>query len=248
MRNKFDLSGQRVLVTGAAGAIGDATARACATMGAQLVLVDLKEPDALASELREAGISVAAYALDNSLRADVDALIGSLDPLDALADCCGYYVKGDWMAGDDDWERVYRMSMDVNILGPINLVRACLPGMIARKRGRIALVGSMAGRNGGSTLAVEPAYVASKGGLHALVRYFARQAAPHGVVVNAIAPGPILTPLLVSANQPFDLDAYPMKRLGQPDEIAWPLAFLCSEATGFLTGSIIDVNGGMAFS
>lgn len=246
--NKFDLTGQRVLVTGAAGAIGEATARACASLGAELVLVDLKAPNELAAELRDLGMIASATALDNSIQADVDAFIQSIGAIDALADCCGYYVKGDWEAGNEDWENIFNKSMAVNLLGPINLIRACLPGMIERKSGRIALVGSMAGRNGGSTLSVEPSYVASKGGLHALVRYFARQAAPHGIVVNAIAPGPILTPLLISANQPFDLDVYPMKRLGQPDEIGWPMAFLCSRATGFLSGSVIDVNGGMAFS
>jgi NAD(P)-dependent dehydrogenase (short-subunit alcohol dehydrogenase family) len=245
--NPFDLSDQRVFATGAGGAIGGAAARALAALGAELAVADLTAPEELARELRDASASVHAYALDNSIRADVDKIVAGIGRIDALCDCSGYYVKGDWTASDD-WEALYRKTMDVNVLGPFNLVRAVLPGMIERKSGRIALTTSMAARNAGSTLAVEPAYVASKGALQAIVRYFARQVADKGIVVNAIAPGPILTPLLISANQPFTVDAYPMKRLGKPEEIGWPLAFLCSRATGFMTGAVIDVNGGVAFS
>ena len=248
MKNAFDLSGQRIFMTGAGGAIGGAAARACASLGAELALVDVKAPDELAAELDAAGVKVKAYALDNSIRRDVEKTVADFGQIDALCDCSGYYVKGDWAEGGDEWEALYRRTLDVNILGPVNLIRAVLPGMIAQGSGRIALTSSNAARTAGSTLAVEPAYVASKGGLQALVKYFARQVADKGIVVNAIAPGPILTPLLLSANQPFTTESYPMKRLGKPEEIAWPLAFLCSLGTGFMTGAVIDVNGGMSFS
>ena len=248
MNNAFDLTGQTVFVTGAAGSIGAAAARACATLGAQLVITDIRRPDALEDELRKAGSHVSAHLLDNTSRADVETLFAKIGPIDALADCSGFYVKGDWAEGGDEWEALFRQTIDVNVRGPMNLIRACLPGMMQRKSGRIALVGSMAARNAGSTLAVEPAYAASKGALHTLVRYFARQAAASGVVVNAIAPGPILTPLLVSAKQPFNYDTIPLGRLGQPEEIGWPVAFLCSRGTSFLTGAVLDVNGGIVFS
>jgi NAD(P)-dependent dehydrogenase (short-subunit alcohol dehydrogenase family) len=248
MNNAFDLTGEHIFVTGAGGAIGGAAARACATLGASVSLLDLKAPEELASELRETGVKAKAYALDNTKRADVEKAIAAVGVIDALCDCSGYYVKGDWLGGGDEWEALYRQTIDVNILGPVNLVRAVLPGMIERRSGRIALTTSMAARNAGSTLAVEPAYVASKGGLQAIVRYFARQVADKGIVVNAISPGAVLTPLLISANQPFTVDQYPMKRLGKPEEIGWPLAFLCSRATGFMTGAVVDVNGGVAFS
>lgn len=244
MQNLFDLRGERILVTGAGGAIGGATARVCATLGAEVHVADLKAPDELA---REIGAKSAA-ALDNTKRADVDALVRDIGALDALIDTSGYYVKGDWIDGGDEWEALFARTMDVNVKGPMNLVRAVLPGMTERKRGRIVLTSSMAARNAGSTLAVEPAYAASKGALSALVRYFARQAAAAGVVVNGVAPGPILTPLLVSANQPFTVDQYPMKRFGQPEEIGWPAAFLASRGATFTTGAVLDVNGGMCFS
>lgn len=244
MKNLFDLRGERILVTGAGGAIGGATARVCAQLGAQLVLADLKAPEALAQEIGAQG----AAALDNTDRHAVNALVKDIGPLDALIDTSGYYVKGDWLDGGDEWEALFTRTMDINVKGPLNLVRAVLPGMMERKQGRIVLTSSMAARNAGSTLAVEPAYAASKGALSAVVRYLARQAAAHGVVVNGIAPGPILTPLLVSAKQPFTVDQYPMKRLGQPEEIGWPAAFLASRGASFTTGAVLDVNGGMCFS
>jgi NAD(P)-dependent dehydrogenase (short-subunit alcohol dehydrogenase family) len=244
MKNLFDLSGERILITGAGGAIGGATARVCATLGAQVFLADLKAPAELAHELKAWGAS----ALDNTRRTDVEALVRDLGELDALIDTSGYYVKGDWVDGGDDWEKLFARTMDINVKGPINLARAVMPGMMKRGRGRIVLTSSMAARNAGSTLAVEPAYAASKGALSTLVRYLARQAAASGVVVNGVAPGPILTPLLQSANQPFELDSYPMKRFGQPEEIGWPAAFLASRGATFTTGAVLDVNGGMCFA
>lgn len=245
LKNHFDLRGQRVLLTGAGGAIGGATARVFATLGAELYIADLRAPTDLAHEIG----AKAAFALDNTKRDDVNAVVRDIGvELDALVDTSGYYVKGDWLNGGDEWEDLFARTMDINVKGPVNLIRAVLPGMMERERGRIVLTSSMGARNAGSTLAVEPAYAASKGALSTLVRYYARQAAASGVVVNGVAPGAIFTPLLVSANQPFALDSYPMKRFGQPEEIGWPCAFLASEGATFTTGAVLDVNGGVCFS
>ena len=243
MKNLFDLRGERILVTGAGGSIGGATARVCAALGAELFIADLKAPAELGNEL-----GAKAAALDNTRRDDVEALVRDIGHVDALIDTSGYYVKGDWIDGGDDWETLFERTMAINVKGPMNLVRAVLPQMRQRGNGRIVLTGSMAARNAGSTLAVEPAYAASKGALHTLVRFFARQVAAQGVVINGVSPGPILTPLLVSAKQPFELDSYPMKRFGQPEEIGWPAAFLASRGASFTTGAVLDVNGGMCFS
>jgi len=245
MKNLFDLCGERILITGAGGSIGGAAARVCTALGAELYIADLDSPDKLAEEIG----AKAAFALDNTKRDDVDAVVRDIGgTLDALIDSSGYYAKGDWLDGGDEWEELFTRTMDINVKGPVNLVRAVLPAMMERKQGRIVLTSSMGARNAGSTLAVEPAYAASKGALSTLVRFFARQAAASGVVVNGVAPGPILTPMLLSANQPFALDAYPMKRFGQPEEIGWPTAFLASRGATFITGAVLDVNGGMCFS
>ncbi|MCV0394927.1 MAG: SDR family oxidoreductase [Rhizobiaceae bacterium] len=247
MINLLDLMGQRVLVSGASGALGGAAARALATMNADLVLTDLKAPEGLASELTSARGKVEAVALDNTDRESVDEKVASFGALDAFCDASGVYVKGDWVSGDD-WEDNLERTLDINVRGPLNLVRAIMPAMARRGRGRIALTTSMAARNSGTTLSVEPAYVASKGALQALVRFFARQCAADGVVINAVAPGPIATPMTISSKQPFDLDKLPTRRFGKPEEVGWPLAFLCTPGCGYMTGVVIDINGGLHFS
>jgi 3-oxoacyl-[acyl-carrier protein] reductase len=136
--------------------------------------------------------------------------------------------------------------MDVNVLGTLNLARAWLPKMAARGGGRMVLVGSIAGRSGGTSPIVQPHYVASKGGIHAVTRWLARRAAPDGVIVNAVAPGPVETAMTTGV--PYSRDAYPLGRIGRPEEIAWPIAFLCSAAASYTVGAVLDVNGGLHFS
>ena len=115
--------------------------------------------------------------------------------------------------------------------------------MIERRRGNIVLVGSLAGRMGG--LIAGPHYVASKGGIHALVKWLARQAAPHDVIVNGVAPASVETPLM--QDRPVDLARIPLGRKAQAEEIAWPIAFLCSPAS-YICGTVLDVNGGVYMS
>ena len=119
-----------------------------------------------------------------------------------------------------------------------------LPGMVERKAGRIALVGSIAGRIGG--VASAPHYLMSKGGVHSFVRWAAKRGAPHNVTVNAVAPGVVDTPM--TANQSFNYDQFPMGRKASAREMAAPLAFLVSPAAAYVNGAVLDVNSGMHFS
>lgn len=235
----FDMSGTRILITGAAGGIGAETARLCAQLGATLVLTDI-DSFRLETVAHEIGNVAAVHRCDVSDRAAVEHLVSQHGPFSALADTAGICpYDEDWMA--PDWNEVAFMRvMRVNLLGPINLVRAVLPGMIERKTGRIALCGSIAGWMGGVRAA--PHYAASKGGVHALIRWFAQRGTPHGVNVNGVAPGPIATGMTRDGG--YNPESYPMKRMGEPQEIAAALAFLCSPAAGFLAGAIIDINGG----
>jgi NAD(P)-dependent dehydrogenase (short-subunit alcohol dehydrogenase family) len=131
--------------------------------------------------------------------------------------------------------------MDVNVRGVVNVARVCLPVMRERRAGRIVIVGSVAGRMGG--LRASPHYVAAKGGVHAVVKWLARRGAPDGVLVNGVAPGATVSPM--TEGQEFDIDGIPLGRMARPEEIAWPIAFLCSDAASYVCGTVLDVNGGV---
>jgi NAD(P)-dependent dehydrogenase (short-subunit alcohol dehydrogenase family) len=240
MASPFDLCGQRILVSGAAQGIGAATAVLCAALGAELILVDRESSAAVAGDIEAAGGRARALRADVSQRAEIERLAGEAGPVDALVLNAALCPFGeDWRA--PEWDASFEQVIAVNLHGPIHAARAFLPGMIARGKGRIVLVGSLAGRMGG--LIAGPHYVASKGGVHTLVKWLARQAAPHGVLVNGIAPASVATPMM--AGQPVDLARIPLGRMAQAEEVAAPIAFLCSAAASYICGAVLDVNGGV---
>jgi NAD(P)-dependent dehydrogenase (short-subunit alcohol dehydrogenase family) len=239
MNNLFDLPGQRILVTGANGGIGREFCRIAASFGAELVLTDSAAMDDLVAELAGKGAKVSATVCDKTDRAAVETLVRDAGAIDSLVELAAWCPWDDWMA--DDWDSVFHKVMDINVLGTLHFVRACLPAMAARKSGSMVLVSSVAGRMGG--LRASPHYVASKGGVNAMMKWLAHKAAPDGVRVNAVAPGPVATPMTTGMS--FDTAGIPLGRVAQPAEIAWPIAFLCSSAASYMTGTILDVNGGV---
>lgn len=238
----LSLAGQHVVLSGAAGGIGRATARAAAALGARLSLVDLAAPEEIADELRRAGAEADAHGLDVSDRAAVDALAAALGPVDGLIAGAAICPFGDWQE-DPDWDATFRRVLDVNLLGPLNMARAWLEPMAARGGGRMVMVGSIGGRNGGTSPIVQPHYIASKGGLHAFTMWLAQRAGPRGVLVNAVAPGPVETAM--SGTTPYDTSVFPLGRKATPEEIAWPIVFLLTPAAGYFSGQVMDVNGGL---
>jgi NAD(P)-dependent dehydrogenase (short-subunit alcohol dehydrogenase family) len=242
MQAGFELTGQRILITGAAGGIGAMTARVCAALGAAVLLVDQRPADPLAKELRAAGSEARAFACDVASRNEVEAVVAAAGPVDALVLGAAICPWDDWQ--EPGWDEVFEQVMAVNLHGPIHFARACWPAMTRRGHGRMVLIGSVAGRMG--ALVASAHYTASKGGLHALVKWLARRGAAHGVLVNGIAPGPIETEM--TRGQPIDPALIPLGRMGQAEEVAWPIAFLCSPAAGYITGTVLDVNGGLYMS
>lgn len=243
MNVAFDLSGRRILITGGGAGIGAATAAVCARLGAEVLLVDLADSETAAEAIRSEGGKAASFVADAASSSDMDRLsaeIGAVDGLVLNAAICPW--DEDWLA--PEWDASFNRVMAVNVLGPIHALRAFLPAMIDRRRGRVVFVGSLAGRSGG--LIAGPHYVASKGAVHALVRWLARQVAPQNVVVNGIAPASIETPMM--RDRPVELDRIPVGRLGKAEEIGWPIAFLCSDAASYICGAVIDVNGGVFMS
>ena len=230
---------QEVVIAGAAGGIGQQIARLLADAGAALHLLDIRDP----AHTREANAACGGFAsvhrCNVARRAEVDAIAAQIGPVDVLVDAAGIWPHDDWMS--PDWDEAFDRVIDVNLRGPINLVRAFMPAMIERRYGRIVLCGSIAGWTGG--LMSSPHYVASKGGIHALVRWFAQHAMPHGVCVNGVAPGPVVTPMTHDANH--DLKRFPLGRLAEPEEVAHAMRFLCSPDASYVSGTVVDVNGGI---
>jgi len=238
----FDLTGKRILISGAAGGIGSATARLCDEQGASLVLVDVVDENQIRDRVGEKLASKAEiYSLDTGSRQDVTKVAQQIGFVYGLIDTAAIAPLDDWMA--DDWDDALEQVIRANIKGPLNLTRAFLPGMIERREGRIVLCGSVAGWMGG--IRSGPHYAFSKGGIHSFVRWLSRQGAPHNVLVNGIAPGPVETAM--TEGKGYDPLSYPMKRMAKPEEIAATAVFLCGAGAGYASGAIFDINGGTHF-
>src|SRR5436190_14637820 len=244
------LEGRTALVTGGAGGIGAATCRRLAAEGATVAVTDVRVDGAteVASE-----IGGRAYELDvssaDSARAAVQAAESDLGPLDVLVNNAGYDEFGFFVNTDEGmWDRV----LGVNLRGVIAVTHAALPGMQERRRGRIVNVASEAGRVGSPGSGV---YSAAKAGVIGLTKAVAAESARYGVTCNAIAPGPIETPLLMSAPEEFKevgervvqnmIAKTVLRRLGQPEEVAAVIAFLASDDASYMTGQTVGVSGGM---
>ena len=241
-KSPFDLTGQRIVIAGAAGGIGSATAKLCAQQGATLVLVDIAGKDRIRERV---GAEVAdrseIYGLDTGSRPDVTALARQTGPVYGLIDTAAIAPHDDWMA--EDWEESLDRVIRANVKGPINLTRAFLPGMMEAGEGRIVLCGSVAGWMGG--LRTGPHYAFAKGGIHSFVRWLASKAAPRNVLVNGIAPGPVETAM--TEGKGYDTSLYPLKRMAKPEEIAATAVFLCGAGSGYASGAIFDINGATHF-
>lgn len=225
------------VVTGAARGIGAAVALELARAGADLALFDLDEPGETAAAALALGRKASASVLDVTDRCAVESAIGGLPRIDVLVTSAGVYGEPIPIADmtDDEMDRV----LGVNIKGTLWTARAALPAL-RRAGGRIVCVGSAAGEVGG--VASGPQYVSSKGGLHAMVKWMARTEARNNVAVNAVAPGAIETDMI--AGKGYTGDYCPLGRLGTAQDVATVVAFLASPGAAYMTGAVVDVNGG----
>ena len=241
-----DLSGKNALITGGASGIGRACAITLARAGAQIAVVDVNE--AGMAETIDAvgrGLAVPCNLGDpNQISRMHDHVIDALGGVDILVHCAGIisYLRGIGGVPLEEWDRV----LDVNLRGTFLVCQAFMDGMKARRDGRIIAFSSLAARVGGIEVGIH--YTASKAGLIGLTRTLAKEAGPYGITVNAVAPGFILTgPVqqqLAGREQEYAAQI-PLRRLGEPQDVADVVLFIASPLARYITGAVIDVNGGL---
>jgi NAD(P)-dependent dehydrogenase (short-subunit alcohol dehydrogenase family) len=239
------LEGRRALVTGGASGIGAAISRRLAAEAAEVVIADLNVEGAqqVASE-----IGAEAAALDVADAPAAASVVAAHGPFEVLVNNAGTDDFGFFTdLTPERWQRL----LAVNLEGVFACTHAVLPGMQGAGYGRIVSIASEAGRVGSKGSAV---YSAAKGGVIAFTKAIARENARFGITANAIAPGPIDTPLLNAAREFGELgeriietmkQATQMRRLGTPEEVAAAVAFLASDDASYVTGETLGVSGGL---
>lgn len=241
----FDLHGQRAVVTGAATGIGEAIAKRLAIAGATVIIADIDGAAAQAAAARVGG-AAQWLCMNVSDPAAVERSIGGIvkedGGLQILVNNAGVAGKAApvWEQTDDDWRRV----MAVNIDGPFFLCRAVIPHMRSRGYGRIVNIASVAGKEGNPNMV---AYSASKAALIGLTKSIAKEVAAEGICVNAVSPAVVHTKILdqlTPAQIDYMVQRIPMKRTGEPEEIAAVVHFLASRDCSFVTGQCYDASGG----
>jgi 3-oxoacyl-[acyl-carrier protein] reductase len=250
----FGLKDHVILITGAASGMGQAAARLLKTSAARLVLTDINDTglSAIVRELAAAGVQTLELQLDVSsadqTKSVVAAAADKFGRIDGLLHFAGvidtHSIEDTTVA---HWNRV----VNINLLGTFLMAQAVAAVMRRQRRGRIVLTASDSARKGASISG--PAYAASKGGVIALTRDLAMKLGPHGIAVNAICPGIVLTPMVTKdagiGQSVIDevVSRTPLGRLGQPDDMANMAIMLLTEAAKFVNGEIVEVNGGFFF-
>jgi len=245
----MELSGSVAIITGAGGAIGGATARRFADEGAAVVLADIRSEgiEEVALQVRQRGGKASTFTGDVSEEKDVIRLVRStLDAfgsLEILVNNAAISMTTPVIDIDvADWDRV----LAVNLRSVFLLSREAFRFMKTRRKGKIISMASASAKIGG--LVVGAHYAASKAGVICFTKSLALQAAPYGINVNAVCPGPTRTPMTdawgAKANEEFAA-RIPFKRYGEPEEIAEAILFLASGRSAYITGEVLDVNGGL---
>lgn len=243
------LAGRVAFVTGSSRGIGRAIALELATWGAAVAVHALKNLD-LAEEVAEAIRATGGRALavqgdvrdKAAMEACAKAAEAALGPIDILVNNAGTRKDGPFiLMGDDKWEEV----MGVNLMGTVLATKAMVRGMMGRKWGRVVNIVSPTGVIG---MPGQTNYGASKGAVMSLTKSLARELAPFGVLVNAVNPGIIHTEL-TSDLKPEQIEGLLaptiLKRVGEPEEVARVVAFLCSDWASYMSGQIVNVDGGL---
>ena len=237
------------IVTGAARGIGLGIARALAREGARVAVCDIRAEllDEAVAEIEASQCQVLGFQMDvtrvEQIQQVVDSVLGQWGSIDILVNNAGIYeVLPFEEISEAQWDRL----LAVNLKGAFLCCQAIVPHMKRQGSGRVVNIASSAGKTGGVLAGAH--YSVSKAGLICLAKQLARELGPHGITVNAIAPGRIDTPMIQTVskeeNEAF-VQKTPLGRLGTPEDVANAVVFLASDEASFITGEILDVNGGL---
>jgi 3-oxoacyl-[acyl-carrier protein] reductase len=243
-----DLRGRVALVTGGAAGIGLGIARVLAQEGAHVAIADLDggAAERAAGELRRDDRETLALQFDvvdrRAVEEAVATVLAKLGRIDILAANAGIYR---WDPLDDLPDEIWDRIMDVNVKGALHAVQACLPAMRRQGYGRIVFTSSITGPLVATS--AQAHYAASKSAMLGLMRSAAIDLARAGITVNAVQPGNVRTPGLDAMDEGVRtrmLEAIPLGRLAEPEEVGWAVRFLASEEAGYVTGQTLVVDGG----
>ncbi len=234
------------LVTGGARSLGKADAVTLAGEGCKVAIVDLNAEGAAetAKEIEKAGGRAQGYACDIRESGAVQEVVArverDLGPVDILVNNAGMiYTVGQLKdMRDEDWE----LNLSVNLTGTFKMTRAVFPGMRERRWGRIVCMASIAGLMGGFG---QTAYATTKIGVIGFAKSVALEGARYNVTCNAVAPGIIAPNARLSPLYERMVKRVAMQKEGEPEDVAWAVAFLCSERARYVTGTVLTVTGGM---
>ena len=256
INSNFSLDGKIALVTGASYGIGFALARGFAGAGATICFNDINQElvDKGIAAYEEVGIKAYGYVCDVTNEEQVDAMVAQIKEevgiIDILVNNAGIIMRIPML---EQTAAQFRKVIDIDLNGPFIVAKACLPGMIEKGHGKIINICSMMSEFGRETVS---SYAAAKGGLKMLTRNIASEFGKYNIQCNAIGPGYIETPQTAPLREPqadgsphpfhtFLMGRTPAERWGKPEDLAGPAVFLASEASDFVNGQILYVDGGI---